>query len=60
MSRMLENAIKETIKYINAEDMPAKDIKDLLREYADSNEGFENMIFEIGLNKVVKRAKKYL
>ena len=60
MGKMLENAIKESTRVANAENMPAKEMADCLREYADNNEGFENMIFEIGLKKVVKRTKKYL
>lgn len=60
MGKMLNNAVKESIKAINAKNMTTKEMKNYLRDHADNCEGFENMIFEIGLKKVVKSVKKYL
>lgn len=36
------------------------DIKDLIRIMADNDEGFENIIFEVGCNIVAKAFKKQL
>lgn len=55
MSKILNSAIEDAKKWLTEDDMKSReDTKNALRTYADECESFQNMIFEIGLKKVIR------
>lgn len=55
MNKILTNAVEDAKKWLTEDEMKSKDgIENALRAYADECESFENMVFEIGLKKLMK------
>lgn len=58
MGKLLDNAIIDAKRWLTEDERKTvREMKSALRAYADENEGFQNMIFEIGLKKLIKNMK---
>lgn len=58
MGKLLDNAIIDAKRWLTEDERKTVcEMKSALRAYADENEGFQNMIFEIGLKKLIKNMK---
>lgn len=55
MDKMLNGAVENAKKWLTEDDLKSKDnMKNVLRAYADECDIFQNMVFEIGLKKLMK------